>query len=418
MRRYRAVVVGDEVWIELVIAIAGAGSAGPTGRGRRALEVPTAVAKPRPDAPVGRAWAVAHRLRLPGPCSIVATRRRDPVGAAGSWSGPAPGKRTLTADLPAPGWRGGAPRGGQLPSPSTGAPLPAAIAQAAGAEFGHDFSAVRVHHDGAAEQLGTQAFARGDDLHFASGAFQPDAQAGRALIGHELAHVAQQRDGRVEATGEACGTPVNTDAALEAEADRRGDAFADVVQGFDIDELLAMPAPRAPAARARQWPRAPTCRPRRIAITTANRTRSPCPSGRAWASAGPGAERENHWGLPEPLLTRMGGDLPLVDVTTGTTTIKLATPFGSSSLGSDGKFKITIRTATSPPAPTDEGRGRRQGGAGVRRSRQHRQVSGAARSARSPSPPTPAARRRSAPPGSRWSTTATPARSPPRSRPS
>lgn len=80
---------------------------------------------------------------------------QDPVGAAGSWSGPAPGKRTLTADLPAQAKRGGAPRGGQLPSPSTGAPLPAAIAQAAGAEFGHDFSAVRVHHDGAAEQLGT-----------------------------------------------------------------------------------------------------------------------------------------------------------------------------------------------------------------------------------------------------------------------
>jgi hypothetical protein len=89
--------------------------------------------------------------------------------------------------------------------------------------FGADFSSVRVHQDGQAESLGAQAFAQGDDLHFAPGKYDASSQSGQALIGHELAHVVQQRAGRVS-TGQAKGGQVHTDLSLEAEADRAGEA--------------------------------------------------------------------------------------------------------------------------------------------------------------------------------------------------
>lgn len=82
--------------------------------------------------------------------------------------------------------------------------------------FGADFSSVRVHHDGSAEQLGAQAYASGDQLHFAAGAYDPHSDAGQALIGHELAHVVQQRAGRVGGDG------LVIDHGLEQEADVDG----------------------------------------------------------------------------------------------------------------------------------------------------------------------------------------------------
>jgi hypothetical protein len=109
------------------------------------------------------------------------------------------------------------------------------VAARAGAALGHDFSSVRVHTDGQADQLGTRAFARGDDLHFAAGAYDPASSAGVSLIGHELTHVAQQREGRVAPTGEKDGVAINTDRSLESDADRGGEKVA---QGFDLDGFL------------------------------------------------------------------------------------------------------------------------------------------------------------------------------------
>jgi hypothetical protein len=150
----------------------------------------------------------------------------------------APGAATASfADLPpaAPGGLGdvvddffqarriGAPIEAEVPAGAgAGEPLPDELRAAAEAGFGHDFSAVRVHEDGAAEQVGAEAFARGDDLHFAAGRF--DADGGRDLIGHELAHVVQQRSGRVTSPQARGGEVV--DAGLEAEADLAGAAFA------------------------------------------------------------------------------------------------------------------------------------------------------------------------------------------------
>lgn len=90
--------------------------------------------------------------------------------------------------------------------------------------FGTDLSAVRVHQGGAAPAVGALAYAQGDDMHFAPGQFQPGTPDGDRLIGHEVAHVVQQREGRVAAPQHK--GAVVADAALEAEADAFGDRAA------------------------------------------------------------------------------------------------------------------------------------------------------------------------------------------------
>jgi len=119
--------------------------------------------------------------------------------------------------------------------------------------FGHDFSAVRIHQDGAAAGLGAHAFAEGNHLHFAPGRYDPHSAAGQELLGHELAHVVQQARGRVTPSTQCKGLPVNRDAALEREADEAGTRAArgeaagiagspggggggDVIQGKDLEQ--------------------------------------------------------------------------------------------------------------------------------------------------------------------------------------
>ncbi len=103
---------------------------------------------------------------------------------------------------------------------SGGAPLPQALLAKMEAAFQADFSTVRVHIGPQASRIGALAFTSGNDLYFAPGQFQPESVKGQQLIGHELAHVIQQRQGRVRAPG--TGITVVQDRMLEAEADRLG----------------------------------------------------------------------------------------------------------------------------------------------------------------------------------------------------
>ena len=105
-------------------------------------------------------------------------------------------------------------------SRSGGNPLPGPLLAKMEAAFGADFSGVRVHVGPQAARIGAVAFTTGNDLYFAPGRYQPDSVQGQQLIGHELAHVIQQRQGRVRAPGS--GVSVVQDHALEAEADRLG----------------------------------------------------------------------------------------------------------------------------------------------------------------------------------------------------
>jgi hypothetical protein len=122
-----------------------------------------------------------------------------------------------------------------------------ALAVARGVEraTGVDLSGVRLHPDAAeAGEVGAHAYARGADVYFAPGRFDTGSRAGLELIGHELAHVAQQRQGRVAATSQAKGLPVNDDDGLEREADASGVAAA-------AEAIRAPAAPRAGALSRR-----------------------------------------------------------------------------------------------------------------------------------------------------------------------
>jgi hypothetical protein len=56
---------------------------------------------------------------------------------------------------------------------------------------------VQLHHGEAAakasQQLGARAFAKGNNVYFGQGEYQPHTQKGNLLLAHELAHVAQQQ---------------------------------------------------------------------------------------------------------------------------------------------------------------------------------------------------------------------------------
>lgn len=77
-----------------------------------------------------------------------------------------------------------------------GEPLPDATRAFMEAGFGRDFSAVRVHRDPAAARsaaaIDALAYTSGNHVVFGAGQYLPETSAGRRLIAHELAHVAQQ----------------------------------------------------------------------------------------------------------------------------------------------------------------------------------------------------------------------------------
>ncbi len=81
-----------------------------------------------------------------------------------------------------------------------GQPLPAGLRTRMERELGVSFGRVRIHTDGlaagAAGAVAAEAFTVGDDVFFSAGAFDPTSEVGRALIAHELTHVAQAWHGR------------------------------------------------------------------------------------------------------------------------------------------------------------------------------------------------------------------------------
>jgi hypothetical protein len=87
--------------------------------------------------------------------------------------------------------------------------------------FRSDFRDVRVHVGAQAQALGATAFTHGSHIHFAPGQYDPHTQLGQQILGRELAHVVQQRAGRVR---NPFGNDVAVvhDHALEAEATRMG----------------------------------------------------------------------------------------------------------------------------------------------------------------------------------------------------
>jgi ribosomal protein S18 acetylase RimI-like enzyme len=100
-------------------------------------------------------------------------------------------------------------------------PLPPEVRHKMESFFGADLGAVRVHVGPEATRLGALAFTQGEHIWFAPGQYNPHTVQGQQLLGHELAHVQQQRAGRVRSPY-GSGVAIVQDAALEAEAERTG----------------------------------------------------------------------------------------------------------------------------------------------------------------------------------------------------
>ncbi|MBA3539635.1 MAG: DUF4157 domain-containing protein [Deltaproteobacteria bacterium] len=136
---------------------------------------------------------------------------------------PAIGKQTLVEQLGYGYSHGAAPViTSELPrGPADGGrALPREVLEKMERAFGADLSDVRVHEGDHVTQMRAQAYAHGANLHFAPGQFDPASTGGMELIGHEIAHVIQQRDGRASAPQHNGG--VIADASLERQADDLG----------------------------------------------------------------------------------------------------------------------------------------------------------------------------------------------------
>ncbi|MCX4244141.1 eCIS core domain-containing protein [Paraliomyxa miuraensis] len=192
------------------------------------------VGQPKPGRSSSSPWSGAPRPELlPG---MGPARIAGPRGAAQARSNPG----VTTTPIPT----------SQLRVIGEGRPLEPAIRQSMESFFGADFSGVRVFEGPTASSMGALAFTLGEELHFAPGLYDPTTREGVELLGHELTHVVQQRDGRV-ANPYGQGVAIVQDPALEAEADRMGQQVADQLwSGGRVGQpALASHRLRRPAVR-------------------------------------------------------------------------------------------------------------------------------------------------------------------------
>jgi len=125
-------------------------------------------------------------------------------------------------------------------STGSGQRLPAAVQARMERAFAADFSGVRVHPESTRPaSIGALAYARGNDIYFSPGHYDPGSTSGLELIGHELTHTIQQCAGRVAVQGK--GGEIESDPRLEAEADEMG---ARAARGAAV-QMSAPPPPSA-----------------------------------------------------------------------------------------------------------------------------------------------------------------------------
>jgi len=106
-----------------------------------------------------------------------------------------------------------------------GRPLPDLVQKKMESFFGANFADVRVHVGAEAPAIGALAFTLGSNIYFAPGQYDPMSPRGQQLIGHELAHVVQQRQGRVR-NPFGSGIAIVQDPILERQADQQGQRAA------------------------------------------------------------------------------------------------------------------------------------------------------------------------------------------------
>ena len=126
-----------------------------------------------------------------------------------------------------------------------GQPLPPAIQRHMEGVVGAPLGDVRVRVGPEASALGAVAFTMGSTIHFAPGRYDPSSRQGLQLLGHELAHVVQQRQGRVP-NPFGSGIAVVSDRALEAQADAIGIKAAMAASTAPPLQMKAGPVPMRP----------------------------------------------------------------------------------------------------------------------------------------------------------------------------
>ncbi|HEX7181431.1 MAG TPA: DUF4157 domain-containing protein [Thermoanaerobaculia bacterium] len=155
-----------------------------------------------------------------------------------------------------------------------GQSLPGAVRSRMEALFRTDFSGVRIHVEPQAIAIGALAFTVGPNIHFAPGRYDPVSPQGLRLLGHELAHVVQQREGRVRhPSGQ--GLAIVHNFALEAEAERWSLRAATVLQAAGragARTAAPHPAPLHGAVEPRILPVPPIPRPHLAVIQRATTT--------------------------------------------------------------------------------------------------------------------------------------------------
>lgn len=121
-----------------------------------------------------------------------------------------------------------------------GRTMPVATRSKMESAFNTSFADVRVHEGNHVDSVGAIAYTQGNHIHFAPGRFNPTTSSGQALLGHELAHVVQQRQGRVKPTTQVNGLPVNDQTVLEREADTLGQRAAQMKVPSIVSNAHAM----------------------------------------------------------------------------------------------------------------------------------------------------------------------------------
>lgn len=170
-------------------------------------------------------------------------------------SGVAPGKTTLVEQIAGPIARSAAshdkprPAADEALGHAAATPGQALLGETRGkleAAAGADLSGVRVHDNPqsatAANAIGAHAYAVGQDIHFAAGAYQPGSESGQRLIAHEVAHTVQQQ-------GVTAAPQAKMEVSEPGDAhEREADAFADsVVSGGPAGRPTAKVTPGAVA---------------------------------------------------------------------------------------------------------------------------------------------------------------------------
>jgi hypothetical protein len=104
-------------------------------------------------------------------------------------------------------------------APGAGQRLPDSVQRKLESVLSSDLSDVRVFITPKVAELGAVALARGSNVYFAPGQYNPTMPRGQQILAHEVAHVVQQRQGRVRNPFGA-GIAAVHDPLLEVEADR------------------------------------------------------------------------------------------------------------------------------------------------------------------------------------------------------